>query len=114
MTWDQFHQKVAIALKAPEPKLVHIPSDVLNRLVPQESAITFYNFQYSNVYDNSLAKSDLNFKYTIPFIEGVQRTVAWLNDKGRIENSDKDPFDDRLIDLWENMVNNLEKDYKNS
>jgi nucleoside-diphosphate-sugar epimerase len=114
MSWNQFHQTVARALNAPGPRLVHIPSDVLNRLTPQQAAITFYNFQYSNVFDNSAAKKDLGFQYTIPFTEGVRRTVAWLDEKGRIENSDNDPFDDRLINLWEKTLNLLEADFAGS
>jgi len=112
MSWNQFHQTVARALNAPEPRLVHIPCDVLNRLVPQQAAISINNFQYSNVYDNSAAKNDLGFGYTIPFEDGVRRTVAWLDEKGRIENSDTDPFDDRLINLWQKMLDSLEKEYK--
>ena len=111
MTWNQFHQKVAQALGAPEPKLVHIPAEILNRLAPERSAITYYNFQYSNVYDNSAAKQDLGFAYTVPFIEGVRRTVALLDQNNRIENSDTDPFDDRLIAAWERMTNNLVNEF---
>ena len=111
MTWNQFHEKVAQALGAPEPKLVHIPAEILNRLAPERSAITYYNFQYSNVYDNSAAKQDLGFAYTVPFIEGVRRTVALLDQNNRIENSDTDPFDDRLIAAWERMTNNLVNEF---
>lgn len=107
MTWNQYHQKVAQALNAPEPKLIHIPAEILYRLAPEQSAITYYNFQYSNVYDNTAAKQDLSFAYTIPFIEGVKRTVAWLDQNRRIEACETDPFDDRLISIWEKMIEKL-------
>ena len=58
------------------------------------------NFQFNNIFDNSAAKKDLNFRYTIPWVEGVRRMAAWLIANRAIENSDDDPFDDRLIDLW--------------
>jgi nucleoside-diphosphate-sugar epimerase len=107
MTWNQYHYKVAEALSAPKPKLVHIPADILFRLAPKEAAITYYNFQYSNVYDNSAAKQDLGFMYSVPFVEGVKRTVVWLDQNNRIEDSESDPFDDRLISAWVQLTDEL-------
>jgi len=112
MTWNQFHQKVAQAFNAPEPKLIHIPADILFCLAPEQAAITYYNFQYSNVYDNTAAKQDLGFAYTIPFVEGARRTVTWLDQNNSIENSDMDPFDDRLISTWERMTDALTDELK--
>jgi nucleoside-diphosphate-sugar epimerase len=107
MSWNQFHRTVAIAMGAPPPKLVHIPTDLLYRLAPQRAEISYGNFQYSNVYDNSAAKSDLNFRYTIPFLEGARRTIAWLDARNLILNSDEDPFDDRLIAAWEQLAGQM-------
>jgi nucleoside-diphosphate-sugar epimerase len=107
MTWNQYHQQVALAMNAPEPQLIHIPAEILYRLAPKQSSITYNNFQYSNIFDNSAAKRDLHFAYSIPFIEGVYRTVAWLDQNQRIENSDLDPFDDQLIFTWQEGVNQL-------
>lgn len=107
MTWNQYHNTVAHVLSAPEPKLIHIPADLLFRLAPEAAAITHYNFQYSNVYDNSAAKQDLGFAYTVPFVEGLKRTVAWLDQNNRIEDSESDPFDDRLISAWIQLTDEL-------
>jgi nucleoside-diphosphate-sugar epimerase len=112
MTWNQYHNKVALALSAPEPQLVHIPAEILYRIAPEVSAITYFNFQYSNVYDNSEAIHDLGFAYTIPFVEGVKRTVNWLDQNNRIENSDNDPFDDRLISTWLQLTNDFVEKFK--
>ena len=114
MTWNQYHQKVAFALNSPEPILVHIPADILNRLAPESSSITYNNFQYSNVYDNSAAKRDLQFTYTIPFVEGVRRTVAWLDQNQRIENCDTNSFDDQLISAWKIGIDQLAEDFTKS
>ena len=106
-SWDQYHQKVAEALNAPPPRLVHIPTDLLYRISPERAGISYLNFQYSYVFDNSAAKTDLNFSYTIPWVEGVRRTVAWLDQKRRIANSDEDPFDDQLVAAWEKLGNEM-------
>jgi nucleoside-diphosphate-sugar epimerase len=100
MTWDVYHQQVAAAIGAPAPTLVHIPTDLLARLAPRRAAIIAENFQFSNVFDTSAARADLGFLYTIPWQEGARRMVDWLDAHGKIENSDADTFEDRLIAAW--------------
>jgi nucleoside-diphosphate-sugar epimerase len=107
MTWNQYHAKVAEALHAPNPNLVHIPTDLLTKFAPNRSGITTYNFQYNNIFDNSAARRDLNFQYTIPFVEGVRRTVAFLDQNHRIQDCETDPFDDRLIATWDRLSTNM-------
>ena len=99
MTWNQLHQQVAEALGVALPELVHIPSDLLAS-VARRAASCADNLQFNNIFDNAAAHEDLGFRYTIPFIEGVRRTVAWLDAHGRVENSDLDPYEDRIIAAW--------------
>jgi nucleoside-diphosphate-sugar epimerase len=101
LTWDQYHQQVAAALGAPAPTLVHIPATLLANAVPKLGAWAEMNFQYSNAFYNSAAHRDLHFRYTIPWQQGVQRTVAWLDARGRVENSDDEPEYDRIIAAWQ-------------
>jgi len=103
MTWDIYHQHVAQAMGAPKPSLVHIPTDLLGAVAPKRAAIAVENFQFNNIFDNTAAHTDLNFRYTIPWVEGVRRMVAWLDEQGRIEASDQDGFDDRLISAWQQL-----------
>ncbi len=106
LTWNQHHQVVAQAIGAPEPKLVHIPTDALAQLLPSEALSdaahwTQTNFQFNNVFDNSAAKRDLGFRYTVRWEEGARRLVNWLDANGRIEDSDADHFDDNLVAAWQ-------------
>lgn len=100
MTWNMYHAGVATAMGAPQPNLVHIPTDLLQKVAPQRFGITIDIFQWPSVFDNSAAISDLGFKYTVSWIEGVKRTVKWLDERGKIENSDDDTFEDELIAEW--------------
>jgi nucleoside-diphosphate-sugar epimerase len=100
MTWNRYTEGVAEALNAPAPTLVHIPTDLLGKIAPKRAGISVDIFQYPSVFDNSAAMADLGFQYTIPWVEGVRRTVAWLDARGKVENSDDDPFDDRVIAAW--------------
>lgn len=101
MTWDCYHQRVAEAMGAPPPKLVHIPTDILGKILPKTSEWCVENFHFNNIFDNTAAHSDLGFKYTISWIDGVRRAIKWLDENGRIENSDDYPFYDRIIKAWE-------------
>jgi len=101
LTWDEYHQQVAAALGAPAPTLVHIPAALLARAVPKLGAWAELNFQYDNVFDNCAAHRDLQFRYTIPWGQGVQRTVAWLDQHDQVEDWASEPAYDRIIAAWE-------------
>lgn len=100
MTWNQYHRQVAQAMDAPEPELVHIPTDVLHRVAPERARISVENFQYSNIFDVTAARRDLDFADRVSWVEGVRGMVRWLDAHDAIDNSDLDPFEDRLVDAW--------------
>lgn len=100
MSWRRYHRRVADALDAPEPELVTIPTDVLRAVAPDRTAHLEDFLQYSAVFDNSRARRDLGFEYTIDWETGVRRTVEWLEERDRIRDSDEVEFDDRLIERW--------------
>ena len=87
-------------MDAPAPTLVHIPTDLLDK-VAKRAHICAINFQYNNIFDNSAARADLNFRYTIPFAEGVRRIVRWLDEHDKMPDSDTDTYDDRVIAAWQ-------------
>jgi nucleoside-diphosphate-sugar epimerase len=103
LTWNRYHEIVAEVMGAPKPKFVHIPIEDLYQIAPWAASISMFNFQYNNIFDNSNAHVDLDFKYTIPFKEGARRTIEWLESHEKIENSDQDPFDDRIITVWNHI-----------
>jgi nucleoside-diphosphate-sugar epimerase len=104
MTWNTYHERVAEALGVPPPELVHIPTDVLVPLSAGRAAICGENFQFNNIFDNGKARADLGFAYTVPWVAGVLRMAAWLDARGRVQDSDLDPFEDRLIARWRQMT----------
>lgn len=103
MTWDHYHQIVAQAASGPEPRLIHIPTDLLAKIAPRTSAATITNYAGNNLFDNSAARADLDFHPRISWLEGSKRTIAWLDEHGKIENSDAHPFYARIIAEWERL-----------
>jgi len=111
LTWDAYHQAVAEAMNAPSPTLVHIPTDLLGKVVPKAAEWCVENFCFNNVYDNTAADTDLGFQYTIPWVDGVRRVVTWLEAHGGFENVQEPPFYDRLIDAWERMGTDMTREF---
>lgn len=100
MTWNQYHEGVAVALNAPTPSFVHIPTDMLLKISPQRAASVADNFQFNNIFDNSAAHHDLGFRYTIPWVEGVKRAVNWLEQQGQPLVVDDSYIDDQIMNVW--------------
>jgi hypothetical protein len=46
----------------------------------------------------------------VTLAEGFARTVAWLDDHGRIADSDADPLDDRIVTAWRAMIERAERE----
>jgi len=98
ISWNQYHEYVAAALDAPEPDLVSIPTEQLVAAAPDRTDPLVDHFQFSTVFDNSKAKRDLDFEYTIPFREGVERTIDAMAESD-IDDWDSEN-DDEIIDAW--------------
>ncbi len=104
MTWHAMHRIVAQELNAPEPTFVTIPTRVLAQLAPAESDWCVENFQFNTIFDNSAAKAVLNFRYTIPYREGVRRCLTHLLANNAIDDCSAYPFYDEVLRRWEAMV----------
>ncbi len=107
LTWNRYAEGVAEAMNAPKPTLVHIPTDLLAKIAPNRAGITISNFTFPSLFDTSAARNDLGFAYTISWVEGVRRTVRWLEVHNKIENSDLDPFDDRILQAWNTLTETM-------
>lgn len=107
LTWRSMHNIIAEIVNAPVPNFVCIPTDVLAKLAPAESEWCVENFQYNNIFDNSAAKEDLNFKYTISYREGATRCINWLKENNTIENCSKYGFYEEVLKKWNALIENI-------
>lgn len=114
LTWNEYHKGVAAALDAPDPELVHIPTDVLSELVPEETRALRDHFQYSTVFDNSKAHEALGHEQTISWEDGVERTVEWLDDHDKIDPVEADTTTPRLVDVWRDVRAQVQTDFDQS
>ncbi|WP_076431630.1 NAD-dependent epimerase/dehydratase family protein [Haladaptatus litoreus] len=110
ITWNQYHCRVARAMDAPEPELVHIPTTVLRTVAPERTKMLRDHFQFSTTFDNSKARHDLDYEYTINFETGIARTIEWLDERDQIKNWNTEPFDDTLVEEWQAARNHMATD----
>ena len=86
---------------------MHIPTDDLVDLAGKRAELVRDNFQFNNIFDNTAARSELGFRYTVPLERGLAEWFRSLDEAGMIVDSDDEPFDDILIDRWESSRRNI-------
>ncbi len=112
MTHNHIWRTIARLMEAPEPDFVYIPADLLARMAPKQAEWCLENFRHHNIFDNSKAKRDLGFRYTVTFEQGVQKCLDHLSRHNLIENSDKYPFYDRIVDAWRKHSAGLVEEFR--
>ena len=101
-TWDEVTQKTAAALGFPPPKIVHIPSDLLVSIDPARYGGMNDIFRYHGVYSNAKLHRDLpEYREITPFDAAVRETVAWMGKNNRLKKAEEDPFESKLIEMYE-------------
>jgi nucleoside-diphosphate-sugar epimerase len=102
LTWNQIYTMVGQALGF-EPKLVHVPSEVIASYLPEYGAGLLGDKMHSMIFDNSKIKSAVpEFNCLIPFSEGVKTIAEWyktdLADK--LVNREMDEAFDKMVELY--------------
>lgn len=102
LTWDQIFTLVAHAAGV-EPKLVHVPSEVIAREHPDWGAGLLGDKTHSVIFDNSKIKRVVpDYVATIPFCRGAEEIVAFYRDNPGFEPLDPsvDSLMDRLVERF--------------
>jgi nucleoside-diphosphate-sugar epimerase len=79
LTWDQIYRAIGRAAGA-EPDIVHVPSEFIAAFDPEARAALLGDKAHSAVFDNSKIRGLVpGFLCTVPFSEGVRRSVEWFD-----------------------------------
>ncbi|MFX0556661.1 SDR family oxidoreductase [Maribacter sp. CXY002] len=90
LCWNMIYKILADAL-GKEAKVVHIASDFICNIEPSFTGTLLADKAESVLFDNSKIKTFVpGFKATIPFSEGIKRTLKWLQEKPERQNIDMD------------------------
>lgn len=99
LSWNQIYRLLAKAADA-EPRLVHVPSDVIATFDPEWGASLLGDKAHSVIFDNSKIRRLVpEFRPTIPFWKGAQEIIAWYDADPLRQQVDPhmDTLQDRLI-----------------
>jgi nucleoside-diphosphate-sugar epimerase len=106
LTWNQIYEAVANAVNV-EPKIVHISSDYIACFSDDFVGSLIGDKSHSVIFDNSKIKMFVpDFKCTIPFNQGIKRTIAWFeSDPARmIINPATNALMDKIIAQYEKLL----------
>lgn len=110
LTWNQIYTMVGNAFGV-EPKLVHVPADVIARFFPEFGAGLLGDKIHSMIFDNSKIKEVVPaFNCRIPFCEGVKEIAQWYKSSKANTSVDveMDEGFDQIIELIERMKPDIE------
>jgi nucleoside-diphosphate-sugar epimerase len=107
LTWNQIYEALGAAVGV-EPKLVHISSEEICAIADKLGqgwmrGNLFGDKAWSCIFDNAKIKAFApGFKATIPFAQGIRRTLAYFHaDPARCKvNEDKNDFVHQALEVW--------------
>lgn len=102
LSWDQIFLEVYQALGV-EPRLVHIPSDLLVKYDEAALGTLIGDKSNSVVFDNSKIKRFVpEFNCKVKWSEGVRRTLAWYETHPEFQTFDReaDAKWDRILNIY--------------
>jgi nucleoside-diphosphate-sugar epimerase len=103
LSWNQIYTLVATAAGVPQPKLVHVPSDLLNAYDETWGASLIGDKTNSMVFDNSKIKRVVpDFACTIPYAQGAREVIEWYDaDPARQTIDEKhDALQERILEAY--------------
>ena len=100
LSWNQIFTIIAQAAGVAEPRLVHVPSDLIAAFDPRWGASLLGDKAHSMIFDNSKIRRVVpEFHPKIPFWQGAKEIMAWYDaDPARqVVNPDFDALQERII-----------------
>lgn len=105
LTWNQIYKTIAECIDI-EPEIVHISSELIEKLEPSLRGSLLGDKATSVIFDNSKIKRYVpGFNAVIPFNEGIKETIKWFeSDPERmILKKDTNKMMDRIINFYEKL-----------
>jgi len=99
LSWNQIYQIVGQAAGV-EPKLVHVPSDLIAAYDPEWGSGLLGDKAHSMIFDNSKIRRLVpDFHPVIPFWQGAKEIVAWYDEdpSRQVVDPHVDTMQDKLI-----------------
>lgn len=109
LTWNQIYETIADALGV-KANIIHISSESIVKIAPDMTGGLLGDKSWSVVFDNSKIKSFVpGFQATIPFREGIRRTLNWFDEDEKRKRVDEavNKEMDRMIEIYTDFTDSL-------
>jgi nucleoside-diphosphate-sugar epimerase len=106
LTWDQIHQAIAEAVGC-EAHIVHISSDALVAFDENLRGSLIGDKSTSVIFDNTKIKRFVpGFAATIPFKQGIKRTIGWFeaDDARKVVKKETNDWIDKVLNRYEKAI----------
>lgn len=106
LTWDQLYLTMA-RVAGVEPKLVHMPSEFIARVLPEKAGSLLGDKAHSALFDTTKIKTYVpGYRAEIPFRTGIARTLRWYEADPRRQRVDAalDARLDGVLAAWERAM----------
>ena len=105
LSWNQIFQLVGVAAGVPNPKLVHIPSDLIAAYDPNWGAGLLGDKAHSMIFDNTKVKRLVpDYVAKIPFAQGAYEIIEWYD-----ADPSRQVVDESLDTLMDKIIENYQK-----
>ena len=95
--WDDLYLEFG-RIVGVEPKIVHIPSEILFQAAPGLCNHLYYEKTYAGLFDNAKIRAIApEYEARIRLPEGVRMLYDWFVESGRVVDPAKDELEDRLV-----------------
>jgi nucleoside-diphosphate-sugar epimerase len=99
--WDDLYLEFGKVLGI-EPKILHLPSELLNRLSPETFSHIHYEKKFAGLYDITKIQNDIQeLNFDISLRKGIEMMIKDYEEKGSVVDPIKDQFEDKLVRLYE-------------
>jgi nucleoside-diphosphate-sugar epimerase len=105
LSWNQIYRIAAKAAGVPDPKLVHIPSELIAAYDPVWGAGLLGDKAHSVIFDNAKIKNVApDFICTTPYSRGAEEVMSWFD-----EDPARQVIDERMDRTMDALVAAYEK-----
>lgn len=108
LSWNQVHETIARVIGI-EPRLVHVPTDVIARIDPGRGASLLGDKAWSTVFDNTKVKRAVpGFEARTRFETGVRASITWLEADPARQRIDANETVERILAAWKRAMSALD------
>ncbi len=109
LTWNRIYESIGEAAGV-RPDIIHIPSDFIAAVSPDQKGSLLGDKAVSAVFDNSKIKRFVHgFSAAVPFSEGVKKSVEWFEAHPEYCTVDRewDNLMDRIIEVYDRALSSI-------